>query len=334
MIKRSVQSRYTRLAGIGFGILFFSIWFWGPAESYLSKGTPALKVNGPRTLPIRATHAFTISPDGRYFASSDGRLLTIWDQEQRRATATIALDHAIEWLQFSASGRHLTLKTGDLFQTWDTHSWKVIDEKNVVPEQILIEALVTTKNRLIAARFQKDLTDVIDLSNGKVLLSVNTQLNGNYFSFDSSGQLAAYFVRQNKQIELHDLRSGEWVDTIDADPCYGGVSMSPNGRYVAWNQRGRVAVWDRVKKEETSFFAGQNIFTREFPGIAFSSDSSMIALASGSGIKIYGLTDHQLLADIVTNRIDFKSLDFSNDNTAIAVTYRTDPFPDLWEIAI
>lgn len=334
MIKHSVQSRYTRLAGIAFGVLFFAIWFWSPIETYLSMETPSLKVNGPRILPIRATRALTMSPDGRCFASADGLVLTVWNHEQRRTTASITLDQPVEWLQFSSNGERLTLKTGNHFQTWDTHAWEILDEKDVAPEHVLFEALVTSKNQLIAARFQKDQTDVIDLSNGKTLLSVDASLNGNYFSFDSSGQLAAYFVKQNSQIELYDLNSGEQVDTIEADPCLGGVSISPDGRYVAWNQKGRVTVWDRIGKEESSFFAGQNIFTRESPGIAFSSDSNMIAMASGAGIKIYDLNDHQLLADIVTNQVDFKSLDFSTDNQSIIVTYRSNPFPELWDIAI
>jgi WD40 repeat protein len=324
-------------AGIIFGIIFLTIWFWTPITNTIGEwfADSAVTVQKPYSFELQGSKlGMCLSPDGHFLATAGERSFALWDIHSRKIVTRITLDRDIEWIKYSNDGRSLIMKTDDSVKLWDTKKWTVLksyDPKEFLHLGELIQLTAASGNELIGVLMSSDkqYTTIYDIASAKKLLQLDREFRGQ-IGFDSSSKHLAAYSRHPSRLVLWDLTSGIEEDTIPADEFTGGLRVSPNGRFVAWNTRGRVVVFDRlIRLAHTIYY---EMPYQETALTAFSPDSGKIAVTHRDGIKLYDTTTGKLLSRLASSAFDYRSLDFSLNGHSVAVNYEFSSAVDIWDI--
>ena len=331
------RSNPAPLAGIIFGIIFLTIWFWTPITDTIGEwiSDSAVTVQKPYSFELQGSKLdMCLSPDGNFLATAGEHSFALWDIHSRKIVTRITLDRNIEWIRYSNDGGSLIMKTDDSVKLWDTKKWTVL--KSYDPQEFshlgeLMQLTAASGNELIGVLMSSDkqYTTIYDIAAAKKLLQLGREFRG-YIGFDSSSRHLAAYSRHPSRLVLWDLTSGIEEDTIPADEFTGGLRVSPNGRFVAWNTRGRVVVYDRlIRKAHTIYY---EMPYQETALTAFSPDSGKIAVTNRDGVELYDTATGKSLSRLASSAFDYRSLDFSLDGHSVAVNYESSPMVDIWDI--
>lgn len=331
------RSNPAPLAGIIFGIIFLTIWFWTPITDTIGEwiSDSAVTVQKPYSFELQGSKLdMCLSPDGNFLATAGEHSFALWDIHSRKIVTRITLDRDIEWIRYSNDGGSLIMKTDDSVKLWDTKKWTVL--KSYDPQEFLhlgelIQLTASSGDELIGVLMSLDkrYVTIYDIAAAKNLLQLDREFRG-YIGFDSSSRHLAAYSRHPSRLVLWDLTSGIEEDTIPADEFSGGLRVSPNGRFVAWNTRGRVVVYDRlIRKAHTIYY---EMPYQETALTAFSPDSGKIAVTNRDGVELYDTATGKSLSRLASSAFDYRSLNFSLDGHSVAVNYESSPTVDIWDI--
>lgn len=324
-------------AGIIFGIIFLAIWFWTPITDTIGEwiSDSAVTVQKPYSFELQGSKLdMCLSPDGNFLATAGEHSFALWDIHSRKIVTRITLDRDIEWIRYSNDGGSLIMKTDDSVKLWDTKKWTVL--KSYDPQEFLhlgelIQLTASSGDELIGVLMSLDkrYITIYNIAAAKNLLQLDREFRG-LVGFDSSSKHLAAYSRHRSRLVLWDLKSGIEEDTIPADEFSGGLRVSPNGRFVAWNTRGRVVVFDRlIRTVHTIYY---EMPYQETALTAFSPDSGKIAVTNRDGVELYDTATGKSLSRLASSAFDYRSLDFSLDGHSVAVNYESSPMVDIWDI--
>lgn len=331
------KSNPAPLAGIVFGMIFLAIWFWTPIKNTVHEwfGNDTVTVHKPYSFELQESKLdMCLSPDGNFLATAGEHSFALWDIHSRKVVTRITLDQNIEWIRYSNDGRSLIMRTDDSLKVWDTKKWTTL--RSFDPHELshfgeLMQLTAASDSKLIGILMSSDkkYTTIYDITAAKKLLQLDNEFRGQ-IGFDSSSKHLAAYSRQQSHLVLWDLGSGIEEDTIPADEFSGGLRVSPNGRFVSWNARGRVIVYDRlVRAAHTIYF---EMPYQQTALTAFSPDSAKIAVTNRNGVQLYDASTGKLLSLLASSAYDYRSLDFSLDGRTVAVNYQYSSTVDIWSL--
>lgn len=323
-------------AGIIFGILFLTVWFWTPIVNTFHGWCPddAVPVVKPYSFELQqAGLNMILSPDGNFIASAGEKEFALWDIHSRKIVTRIALEQEIESINYTHDGKNLILVTDDSVDLWDTRRWTITQSYKNSPFDgagELIRLSAPSDEHLIAAILDEHnkYVNVYDAMAKKNLLRIGAEYKSQ-LCFDSASHLLAGYSRKPSNIAVWNLKSGEQEDTIPAEEFSGVLRISPNGRFVAWSARGRVMLYDRITKNYKTFF---HDMPHRLPLAAFSADSSRIAVTERDGIRLYDTASGKTIALLSSSSSDYQSLSFSHDGKTLAVNYGFGSLVDIWDL--
>lgn len=324
-------------AGILFGLLFLTVWFWTPIvntfhEWFPEKPVPALK---PYSFALQQDGLnMILSPDGNFIASSGEKEFALWDVHSRKIITRIALDRTIERFQYSNDGRSLIMILEDSIKIWDTQKWSIAGSFDPAEFQrygILTALSSASSDQLIGILMQREnqFTTIYDIKAAKKLFQLGEEYRSQV-GFDSSSQWLSAYSRQRKQVALWNIVTGLQAETIPVDEFAGGLRVSPNGRFIAWNARGRVMLYDRESHTTRTIYYDTPFFRQ--PLTAFSPDSGKFAVTLRDGIHLFATATGEKVSLLLTSHYDYKSLNFSQDGFEIAGNYYQSSTVDIWDL--
>ncbi|KAB2877935.1 WD40 repeat domain-containing protein [bacterium] len=324
-------------AGIIFGIIFLTIWFWTPITRTVNEwfGGTTVEVINPYSFHLQQPNlGMCLSHDGHFLATAGDRSFALWDIHSRKIVTRITLDQNIERIAYSHDGKMLIMITDNSVKLWDTQHWTIMksfDHASFGGLGELIRLTAPTGGQLIAALTdaEHEYITIYDVIAEKALMRIGAEYR-NQLTFDSSSHLFAGYSRKQSRIAVWNMTSGEQEDTIPTDEFAGTLRISPNGRYLAWSARGLVMLFDRTTKKHKTLY---HDMPYRHPLTAFSPDCTRIAVSQRDGIQLYDTSSGEKVAMLSSTSSDYKSLDFSQDGKTIAANYSYESMVDIWDLS-
>ncbi len=323
-------------AGVLFGILFLTIWFWTPIVNTFHEWFPekAVLTVKPYSFELQQDGLnMILSPDGHFIASAGEKEFALWDIHSRKIVTRISLDRTIERFQYSNDGRSLIMILKDSIKIWDTQKWYIVgsfDPADFTKYGDLTALSSASADQLIGVLMRREIpfVTIYDIKSAKKMFQLGEEYR-TYGGFDSSSQWFAAYSRRRGHVALWNIVTATVEDTIPTDEFVGGLRVSPNGRFIAWNARGRALLYDRETGTTRTFF--YDAFFRQ-PITAFSPDSGKLAVTRRDGIHLYETGTGEEISVLLTSRYDVKSLNFSHDGLELAANYDQNPIVDIWDL--
>ena len=266
--------------------------------------------------------ALAFSPDGSTLASgsSDGtiRFWNFWNTENRHSLPTHIAGHAgyLDKLILKDESTLVSVAGDGIITHWDlkTSEHTTLQTKNTVERTLFTDWVGTfvfsPDGTQVASLgldpnspnpWDGDTLRLTDVSTGRELTTFPG--GGGDMAFSPNGKILAYSRRYNK-IHLLNTETGEILDislsdpnhTVE-DPRHPGVRtllFSPDGKkLVSGTKGGKVQMWDvETGVALTSFFAEKPPIDDRYQDpivtLAFSSDSSLLAVGSTKQIRLLG----------------------------------------------
>ena len=265
--------------------------------------------------------ALAFSPDGTTLASgsSDGTI-RFWNTEKRRSLATHIAGHAgyLENLIRKDESTLVSVADDGIITHWDlkTSQHTTLQTKNTVERTLFTDwagtFVFSPDGTQIASPgldpdspnptpWYDDILRLIDVSTGRELTTFPDV--GADMAFSPNGKILAYSRRYNK-IHLLSTETGEILDISLSDPNHTvedprhpevrTLLFSPDGqKLVSGTKGGKVQMWDvETGVALTSFFVEEpptdDRYRDPIVTLAFSSDSSLLAVGSVKQIRLLG----------------------------------------------
>lgn len=323
-------------AGIIFGIIFITIWFWTPITRTIQEWLvdESITIYKPYSFNLQQSNlGMCLSPNGHFLATAGEQSFALWDIYSRKIITRITLDQNIEQISYSNDGKTLIMITEDSVKLWDTQRWtitKSFANGSFGELGVLTYLSAPSDDRLIASLTdaKHEYVTIYDVMTEKELLKIGSEYK-NQLSFDSSCNLLAGYARRQSHIAVWNITFGKQEDTIPAVEFGGALHISPNGQYLAWSVRGRVMLFDRTTKELKTMY---HDIPYRLPLIAFSPDSFRIVITEREGIRLYDTASGNALSLLASTSSDYRSLDYSQDGNTVAVNYRYGSIVDIWDL--
>ncbi|MBN1426795.1 MAG: WD40 repeat domain-containing protein [Anaerolineae bacterium] len=243
----------------------------------------------------------TFSPDSRYVLSgNDEGVIHIWDIQTgilvRRLLGSGASVNGVAW---SPNGDLVAVSSGKVV-VWDVATGQqrlVLDDANG------IETVTFSPDGLLLAAGGNGHAYIWNIADGHLLHTLDVcRFRVFSVAFSPDGTLLATGTEgnsQGEQIKLWDVQTGELATSGEMEqgtrPIIG-VEWSPNGRIIAsldWSDTLRL--WD-ADTHQLLYTERQPEFTS---AIAWSPDSTQLALSGSSGINIYNLAAYPEVAALI-----------------------------------
>ncbi len=263
-------------------------------------------------LPDNSTLVNGISMDAVEFRNIlDGRVYSLLDEDrshtQNRST-NVAVSPNGEYLAAEASSLHLwTLSDKTLLN---------FEPRNEVSNLGIVSLAFSPNNSQFAYGWSNGVIHLVDLSN----LAMQIRLIGHTddaisVSYSPDGSTLAS-ASLDKTIRFWNTKNGDNLDLITLDAQVTAVEFSPDGKFlVSGDIEGNTIVWDaNYRTQLISLPHGGRI---NF--LTFSPDGQLLATASADkSIRLWRVSDWQLVAELTGHTRAVYSLDFSPDGRLLA----------------
>jgi WD40 repeat protein len=138
--------------------------------------------------------------------------------------------------------------------------------------------------------------------------------------FGADGQHIIWVARAT--VQLQDIATQEMSPVMSHEDFVSSLALAPNGSQLATAAAGTIGdeftpalfLWNPVSGELNSVLSNPDAFG----AVTFSSDSSLLAAASGSTIFIWDAATYSQIAAIPTDGEPIAILAFSPDDTSLA----------------
>jgi eukaryotic-like serine/threonine-protein kinase len=231
---------------------------------------------------LNKLNTIDFSHDGRWLAASSSEQATIWDMETFRETATIALTNAqAGW--FTAGSERLLVSTGvGLFchpvpapgqRQQPLQGWKLANE---------LAAMSVTPDRSWAAIAHPEQIFLVPLQAGTrpQPRSIPAQVFYHHLDLHPEGRWIAGTTEDSNTLDLRHVADEMEVSVVSTVRSSKYFRFSPDGQWLVacWNGRFeffRIGEWTRP-----AFVIPRKITSDQHAPIAFTSDGTIVALAS------------------------------------------------------
>ena len=310
--------------------------------------------------------ALAFSPDGATLASgsSDGTI-RFWNTETRHPLSTHIAGHAgyLVALILKDDSTLVSVAGDGIITHWNmkTSEHTTLQTKNTVERTLFTdwsETFVFSPDgtKIAGTGLDPDLPNptpwydnilrLTDVSTGRELRTFPDV--GMAMTFSPDGKILAYF-RYPHKIHLLNTGTGKTVDITLSDPNYDpedqrhpevrALIFSPDGeKLVSGTMGGKVQMWDaETGVELTSFFAEEppidDRYRDPIVTLAFSSDSSLLAVGSLKQIRLLGSSKQPHFKEVSYGEdVWARALVFSPDDSVIVKSLGAGRI-QLWDVA-
>ena len=309
--------------------------------------------------------ALAFSPDGATLASgSSDDTIRFWNTEKRHPLPTHIAGHAgyLNKLIRKDESTLVSVAGDGIITHWDlkTSQHTTLQTKNTVERTLFTDFMTTfvfspDGTRIAGPGLDPDLPNptpwyddilrLIDVSTGRELATFPDV--GGEMTFSPDGKILAY-IRNRNRIHLLNIETGEILDISVSDPNYDpedrrhpearALIFSPDGeKLVSGTSGGKVQMWDaETGVELTSFFAEEppidDRYRDPIVTLAFSSDSSLLAVGSTKQIRLLGSPKLPHFKEVsYGEKVWGRALVFSPDDSVI-VRALTAGRIQLWDV--
>lgn len=262
------------------------------------------------------------SPDGKRLAttSSNYSITRVWDVESGANTLTLK-DYGVV---FSPDGRTLAIGLMDKsIKIWDMTSGGII-HKFEGHESFIYDISFSPDGKILATGSDDKKVIIWDLVTGKPVATLEghiSRVSRVIFSHDGK-KLATRSV--DGVIKIWDRKTWRVIHSSECFNHYGNIVFSPDNKALIGCRTDRkIIVWDfsnrktAIELKTIKYSIGSNI--------SFAPDSKILAVGSGSSVKIWDLTgdnlvqDFDITSDSVIHRV--RSVSFSPNGKTLAIAF-------------
>ncbi len=262
-----------------------------------------------------------LSPDGKYVTSgSNDSTIKLWDIASGNVIRElIGKKGCIESLSFSPDGKYLISGGGGYYE--NLKLWDIIGGKEIrtfFGHENWIESVCFSPDGkyIVSGSIDGELI-LWDVASGKEIRTFSKYKYGfNNGCFSNDGN---YIVISHKNtIVLFDLFSNKKITKLTGyDNIIGDMSISPNGRYIAYGSNDSTLIlWDLAKDKEFMLFSG---YKNSINSICFSQDGKYIASGGcDKKIKVWDISSRKIIKTFTGHKSCITTLCFSPDGKYIA----------------
>lgn len=278
------------------------------------------------------------TPDGKILAVATHIGIWLYDTDTNKEFALIsAHTESIKCIDFNADGSLLAAGSGSNVVLWDMsdHTQRLVIE--VIQDRDVLSVAFSPDGKTIAAGtnrwdiFLYDVETVVKIAT----YGIDTRnITGVEFSPDGKSLLIEgtdSTGTRNKTISLRNVATSKEIDriTVDDDDM-NGIAFSPDGKKIvcASQKKDNLLLWDIQHTPDNEKNKNLNCWISW--SVAFSPDSSMIAVGGLGEVKLYDVDSGKQIGSHHSNTTQVISVVFSHDGKTLASA--TDHEIYLWNI--
>ena len=221
------------------------IWDAHNGQQLLTLSYPSSRLSHDTLRRPRKVQAVAFSPDGRWLATGDGRLMAtdtvtawVWDAHSGQQMHSFNHDDEVQAVAFSPDSRWLATGSFDSkARIWDAHSGQQL---HAISDGVPVNGVAFSPDgRLLATG--TNTARVWDVHSGQQLHILNHGSVVEGVAFSADGRWLAT-AGSDKAVRVWDVHSGQQLHSLSLNNWVHGVAFSPDGRQLAIGTGGNRAV--------------------------------------------------------------------------------------------